>query len=228
VSANCNYIVATTKSWNIDNFNQRWGNEANWHLVTEPGQLTAELIESLKPKYVFFPHWSWIVAKEITEQSDCVCFHMTDLPYGRGGSPLQNLIVAGHSETRLSVLKMTEQLDAGPIYFKLPLTLDGSAENILRRCSALCFDAIDVLVKTNPIPQPQQGKPTFFERRTPQQSLMKDVDSLQQFYDHVRMLDAEGYPKAFIQLNGLKLEFSNATYEKDGVLANVKVLNNDE
>ncbi len=24
---------------------------------------------------------------------ECVCFHMTDVPYGRGGSPLQNLII---------------------------------------------------------------------------------------------------------------------------------------
>jgi len=228
MSNSCNYVVATTKSWNIENFNQRWAQNPQWHLITEPNELTTELIGELKPKYIFFPHWSWIVSEEITRQYECVCFHMTDLPYGRGGSPLQNLIVNGHAETKLSVLRMTEELDAGPIYFQLPLALDGKAEEIFRRCSALSFDAIATMVETNPIPQPQVGKPTFFKRRRPAQSELKQVDSVTQFFDHVRMLDAEGYPKAFICHNGLRLEFSEAELSEGVVTANVKVFKTDE
>jgi len=37
----------------------------------------------------------WIILKEIFENYEIILFHMTDLPYGRGGSPLQNLIVRG-------------------------------------------------------------------------------------------------------------------------------------
>ena len=47
---------------------------------------------------------------------------MTDLPYGRGGSPLQNLIVRGHKHTMISAIKCVKELDAGPIYLKKPLT----------------------------------------------------------------------------------------------------------
>ena len=43
---------------------------------------------------------------------------MTDLPYGRGGSPLQNLIINGHKETMMSALRCVQELDAGPIYLK--------------------------------------------------------------------------------------------------------------
>jgi methionyl-tRNA formyltransferase len=52
------------------------------------------------------------------------------LPYGRGGSPLQNLIDLGHKDTFVSALKMTEELDAGAIYLKKPLSLEGLAEEI--------------------------------------------------------------------------------------------------
>ncbi len=47
---------------------------------------------------------------------NCVVFHMTDLPFGRGGSPLQNLISRGIYKTKISAIKVVKEIDAGPIY----------------------------------------------------------------------------------------------------------------
>lgn len=77
--------------------------------------------------------------REITDNWECVVFHMTDLPYGRGGSPLQNLIVRGHKDTKISAVRMTEKLDGGPVYMKHALFLDGSAQEIFVRCSDIIF-----------------------------------------------------------------------------------------
>ncbi len=55
---------------------------------------------------------------------------MTDLPYGRGGSPLQNLIQRGHTSTMLTALRCGAGLDTGDVYLKQPLSLHGSAEEI--------------------------------------------------------------------------------------------------
>ena len=44
---------------------------------------------------------------------------MTDLPFGRGGTPLQNLIVKGFDKTKISALKVTKGIDAGPNIFKI-------------------------------------------------------------------------------------------------------------
>lgn len=57
----------------------------------------------------------------------CVCFHMTDDSCGRGGLPLQNLLVRGHAETMLVELRMTAGTDARPVYAKRPLSLEGAA-----------------------------------------------------------------------------------------------------
>lgn len=43
---------------------------------------------------------------------------MTDLPYGRGGSPLQNLIVRNHYKTKISEIRVKKEIDSGPIYLK--------------------------------------------------------------------------------------------------------------
>jgi len=55
---------------------------------------------------------------------------MTYMPYGRGGSPLQNLIVRGYRHTKLTALRMVEEFDAGPVYLKEDLCLEGNAEEI--------------------------------------------------------------------------------------------------
>lgn len=56
---------------------------------------------------------------------------MTDLPYGRGGSPLQNLIKRNIENTKISAIKVVKDLDAGDIYLKRDLNLNGTADEIL-------------------------------------------------------------------------------------------------
>lgn len=105
------------------------------------------------PKYIFFLHWSWKVPLEIINNYECVCFHMTDVPYGRGGSPLQNLVVRGHRRTKLTALRMTEDFDAGPVYLKKDLTLGGNAEEIYIRACYLSAEMIHRIVLEHPKPQ---------------------------------------------------------------------------
>ena len=56
-------------------------------------KLNFQNIKKIKPKYIFIPFGSFIVPKDIYSNYECINFHITDLPYGRGGTPLQNLIL---------------------------------------------------------------------------------------------------------------------------------------
>lgn len=219
------YLVATTKSWNIRNF-QRISKEisANWHLITEKANLTYEKIEKLNPRYIFFPHWSWIIPEEIYSNFECIVFHMTDLPFGRGGSPLQNLIVRGIYKTKVSAIKVVKEMDAGPVYLKRSLSLNGSAQRIFTRCSKITFGMIKYIIRNEPAPVAQRGKPVIFKRRTPKESRIPDAKDLNKIYDYIRMLDAEGYPRAFIEIGCLRLEFSKATLKNGYILADVKIM----
>ena len=142
------YIVATIKDWNIDQYYQsKFTKSKNWFLVTDPSKLTFAYVNSIKPKYIFFPHWSKKVNLKIVSNYECVCFHETDVPYGRGGSPIQNLIARNHKKTTITALKMTDVLDGGPIYFKRKLKLDGNAQQIYERASKIIFNIIGMIVK---------------------------------------------------------------------------------
>ena len=97
-------IIATIKSWNIKNalkLKKNFINKYEVKIITKKEDLTYEKIIKINPEYIFLPHWSWIIPEEIYNNFECVVFHMTDLPFGRGGSPLQNLILRGIKKQKL-------------------------------------------------------------------------------------------------------------------------------
>lgn len=220
----CCYIVAGNRSWNRRVFNDIISKlPGKWYYVESPQELTVEYVRTINPRYVFFLHWSWKVPDDVINNYECVCFHMTDVPYGRGGSPLQNLIIRGHRHTKLSALRMIQELDAGPVYLKEDLCLEGNAEEIYIRAAYLAAKMIERIIYENPVPVPQIGEPIVFARRKPFESEIPKVDTLQALYDFIRMLDADGYPRAFIEHNGFLYEFSRASLYDGRVVADVKI-----
>lgn len=226
------FVIVTIKSWNIKKAEEMIKESKHQiKLITEKEELRYENLNSYNPEYIFFPHWSWIIPDNIYNNFNCVVFHMTDLPYGRGGSPLQNLIVRGIENTKISALKVDGGLDTGPIYLKKDLNLYGSAEEIYLRASNLIFDEmIPEIINNEILPKEQKGEVVEFKRRKPYQSEIKKDFSLSKIYDYIRMLDVEGYPDAFIEYGDLKLEFSRAKLTADGIVADVKIkrLNEDD
>ena len=221
-----NYVLATSREWNESLANQlELKTDQAFHLITRTEELTYERLQAISPRYVFFPHWSHIIPSEIHEAFECVIFHMTDLPYGRGGSPLQNLILRGHQETQISALRCVAELDAGPIYMKRPLSLQGSASEIFLRAADVVQEMIEEIIRTEPISEPQEGEPTVFRRRTPEQSNLREANlvTLKDFFDFIRMLDAPNYPLAFIEHEGFLLEFSHAQLLNNSIEARVTI-----
>lgn len=194
-----------------------------WFFVDSKDQLNKGLVYRVKPSYIFFLHWSWKVPKEILDAYQCVAFHMTDVPYGRGGSPLQNLIVRGHKTTKLTALRMTEEFDAGPVYLKRDLNLDGSAQEIYIRASRLAANMIREIIQNETTPVLQEGDSTIFKRRRPDESEIPEVAGIEQLYDFIRMLDADGYPRAFLNYGGHRYEFSNVSVKEGQLKAEVDV-----
>lgn len=224
------YVIATSRPWNevmAHRLAERTGH--TFHLITRKEELTPERLERLAPRYVFFPHWSYLVPEAIHQAYECVIFHMTDLPYGRGGSPLQNLIQRGHTETKLTALRCVQEIDAGPVYLKRPLCLEGSASEIFLRAASEIEAMIETIIEDEPEPQPQEGEPVVFRRRRPEESDLAEasVQDLNDFFDFIRMLDAEGYPRAFLDVHGHRMEFSRVQMESDRLVGTFTIYRQD-
>lgn len=219
------YVVCGCKSWNRRSFDDVISKLPGvWRYISNKDELTAANLKKIQPRRVFFLHWSWIIPREIVDAFECVNFHMTDLPYGRGGSPLQNLILLGKKETVLTAHRMTDEVDAGPVYLKKPLSLAGSAEEILKRSSALAAEMIGQIIRDNPEPAPQKGAVAVFRRRTLEESEIPAGISSTELHDFIRMLDAEGYPQAFFRYKGFRCEFRNARFAGGAVQADATIV----
>lgn len=221
-----NILIVSEKSWNKElvSYLQSTMPQYAFYLISQKEDFTVERIGSISPVKIFIPHWSYIIPSAIFERYECIVFHMTDLPYGRRGSPLQNLIVRGLTATKLSALRVEVGLDTGPVYLKMDLSLSGTAEEIFVRVNKLVGKMIVEIIQNNLQPVPQEGDPVVFKRRKPEQSDMSGLEKLEEIFDYIRMLDADGYPHAYIEKGEFRYEFTRASIKADGsIVADVKI-----
>lgn len=217
-------IIVSNKKWN-KNYAQIISKKTNIKIVyiDKYNELTYDNISRLKPDKIFFFHWSHVIPENIYENFECIIFHMTDLPFGRGGSPLQNLIAKGIYETKLSALRCTKELDAGPIYAKKELSLRGNAEEIYIRAGKICCEMAIDIINNKQMPNDQIGEVTFFKRRKPEDGNIAGLTDLNKVYDYIRMLDADTYPKAFLDIGNLHFEFDRAALKDGFIEADVRI-----
>jgi methionyl-tRNA formyltransferase len=211
-------LIAGDKPWVMDAY-VAWEPPFETALVRAHDELLVKA-RAWAPQWIAFPHWSRKIPPEIYGAYRTVLFHMTDLPYGRGGTPLQNLILRGHTETKLSAIRVAETLDTGPVYLKRPLSLYGSAGDIYRRMVDLSFQMTTAIVTKNIEPVSQVGEAREpFSRRKPEESELRPGLTPTRLYDHIRMLDAEGYPHAFIPWGKGRIRFTRAKMRGERVAA---------
>ena len=229
-----NIVIATIKEWNISqyfNLKERYKERYIFHLITNKDELTESYIKEINPKYIFFPHWSWIIPRKLYENYECVVFHMTDLPYGRGGSPFQNLIMNKVYNTKISALKVDGGLDTGDIYLKenFNISIGSAEENFIKLAKIIFEKMIPAFLNHRLIPEKQFGEVVEFKRRQESDSnlLTLNEKSLNKLYDFIRMLDGEGYPKAFIKLDNIKIEFNEVHLKNNKLVGRVEVIENE-
>ena len=123
----------------------------------------------------------------------------------------------------LTALRMVDEIDAGPVYAKRELDLHGSAEEIYVRSSRLAAEMIREIATTEPKPEAQEGEVVAFSRRRPEDSAIPELASPEAVYDFVRMLDADGYPPAFLDHRGFRYSFRRAVLYDGRVEADVTI-----
>lgn len=219
-----NVLIVTTKPWNINKINF-FKNRLKLKIIADRKNFTKNNIKKIKPDLIFFPHWSWIVDKFFFNNYKCICFHMTDLPYGIGGTPLQNLLIRGKKFTTVSAFRMNGKIDQGPILLKKKMILSGNAESIYIRCSNIVFNMIKAIIKKYPKEKKQLGKKVYFKRILSSHLDADKIRSLSQLHDLIRMRDAPTYINSFLKFKKFKISFFNSkiNYKEKKILASAKI-----
>ena len=167
-----------------------------------------DLEEKLKkenPSKIFFFHWSYIIPKKIYEKYECINIHTSNLPTGRGGSPLQNQILDGITSSKVNALRMTKDgLDSGPVYCYQDVTLQGNIFDIWLMLKNISFCLIEKIITENLKPTEQKfNNELIYKRRT--DNKIPFCEEIDRVYNFIRMLDGEGYPTSYINAGKYKI-----------------------
>ena len=198
----------------------------NYMFLKKKKDLNLKFLNKKKPDIIFFPHWNYLVKREIFQNYLCIGFHTSPLPYGRGGSPVQNMIVRNFKKTQLCSLKLTKKIDSGPIYMKKEISLRGTGQKIFLNIYRSILDMIFQIEKKIPIAKNQTGKAVYFKRRKPTDGNLLISKNTNEIFNLIRMLDINflNYPKAFIENKKIIFKFKNARLKKNKVVAEVDIL----
>ena len=217
------YVVASSKDWFKEHPKSKEYSNLNIIEINNKNDLNIESLEKINPRYIFFPHWNWKVDSEIFERFECVVFHTAPLPFGRGGSPIQNLIIRNIDKSPVCALRMTEILDGGPIYTSIEVTLDGTISEIFSRIAVCVEKLIIKICQKNIEPQEQSGDIFSFERLTYADNELISKYTIKQLYDRIRMVDGLDYQRAYINFGQNKIEFTEAHMDQNCLFAKIKV-----
>lgn len=137
-----------------------------------------------------------------------VC-HASDLPKGKGMSPMSWQILEGASSIPLTMFEATEGVDSGSIYKKIFFDLDGGElidELRFKLASNIQGMVLDFVNNTEYIvnnAREQEGEETFYTRRRPSDSEVQITSSITDIFPLLQIADNEKYPVYFIR-NGQK------------------------
>lgn len=128
--------------------------------------------------------------------------HASDLPLGRGMSPWTWNILEGADTIPICLLHAESEVDSGDIVYKIWCPLKGD-ELLDDLRDIIGKNTIELVLKylnepTPPKGIPQNGKSTYYPRRTPNDSELDVNKTIAEQFNLLRVVDNKAYPAFFI------------------------------
>ena len=140
--------------------------------------------------------------------------HPSVLPAYRGAAPVQHALLNGDEITGLSVIKMDEGMDSGPIILQeearvLPEDDWGTlCERLSVRGAELVLQAVELIAAGKAEPTPQQGEVTMARRLKPEDAALDLSRPSREVVNRVRACAPR--PGAWLEFEGKRLKVLKA------------------
>ena len=118
-------------------------------------------------------------------------------------------ILDGKNEIPLTLFEATEKVDAGDIYIRDIIKLNGSElidewrEKLGEKIIGMCLSFIEKLLKNELNKEAQNDNGTFYSRRSPEDSRIDPEKTISEQFNLFRVVDNDFYP-AFFDYKGCR------------------------
>lgn len=155
--------------------------------------------------YVFVLGYTKILPKIFIERNKlAMVVHESNLPIGKGFSPLQWQILKKKNTIKINLIKLESKVDSGDIILTDNLKLNGSElyDEIRKKQAEATFKLIDKFLSQKIIfYKKQEGKETFFRKRSPVDSKIDIKKSLKKSFNLLRICNNQKWPAFFYYKN---------------------------
>jgi methionyl-tRNA formyltransferase len=137
--------------------------------------------------------------------------HPSLLPRWRGAAPIQSALLAGDTETGVSIIRLVKALDAGPILLqdRVPITPEDDYVSLEPRLASLGGELLVRALSETPSPWPQDDSAATYSRRIERDDARIDWSQPSHvIWNQVRAY--RGWPQAFTTLDGRLLKVLGA------------------
>ncbi len=133
--------------------------------------------------------------------------HESDLPRGKGWSPLTWQIIEGNRDVCICLFEAAGDIDSGDIYEKKVMKFSGHEliDELRDIQGQATIDIIMSVIERYPNIKgvKQSGEETFYKKRTPKDSELDISKTLKEQFNLLRVVDNDRYPAFFIR-DGVK------------------------
>jgi methionyl-tRNA formyltransferase len=150
--------------------------------------------------------------------------HPSLLPRWRGAAPVERAIMAGDTETGVTIHETVEALDAGPVAAQeaFPIGPDDDAGVVFARAAAVAARLLDsVLADPAPVFRPQEGEPSYAEKITAADRVLDLSRPAEELVRIVRALSPHIGARA--ELEGRRVTVWRARVGEDGSFEPIEV-----
>lgn len=137
--------------------------------------------------------------------------HPSLLPRWRGASPIQAALLAGDRGTGVSIIRLVEAMDAGPILMQelFPIAPEDDYVTLEPRLAAIGARMLVRAIAETPMPVPQDDAQATYCRRIERQDAHIDwTEPAESTWNKVRAY--RGWPQAFTSFEGRQLKVLRA------------------
>ena len=129
-----------------------------------------------------------LIPAELLEQAEWLNVHPSLLPRWRGAAPVERAIMAGDAETGVTVIRLVEELDAGPVgaAASFPIGLEDDAGAVYARAADLAPELVEEALGGEF--RAQEGEVTYAEKIGPEDRVLDWSRPPEELHDRIRAL----------------------------------------
>ena len=184
-------------------------------------ETTKKELQDLQPDLIIVMGYGLKLTKPILELPDlgCINIHVSLLPRWRGAAPIEHTLLNGDKKTGITIFKLIEKMDAGPILVKDEIAIDQyiSKGELIQKLNQqgtklLNFVLPKIFNNENTLVPQDENKVTYAHKISPVMRKLDFKQEVEAVYNTIRAFAPQ--PSAWFMFDNNRIKIIKASFKK--------------